>query len=127
MHFYIGSYDKAIADFESSIRSKQEQKDEANEGGDTMSSASNQTDLSDVGLCSLNVHESLFNIVLCCIQMRDYAQALERLSKLVHEAPKRYTKSLYLIRGLLYQALGNAGKSKGDLDVVQRLCSQDTQ
>ena len=59
--------------------------------------------------------------------MKDYKQALEKVSKLVHESPKRYTKSLYLIRGLLYQALGNMGKSKGDLDIVQKLCNQDTQ
>jgi hypothetical protein len=59
--------------------------------------------------------------------MKDYKQALERVSKLVHESPKRYTKSLYLIRGLLYQALGNLGKSKGDIDIVQKFCSQDSQ
>ena len=114
----MGDYQKAIVDFEASIKTKQETKDEANDGGDTLSSASNQTDLSDVGLCSLNVHESLYNIVLCYILMKDYKQALERVSKLVHESPKRYTKSLYLIRGLLYLALGNNGKSKGDLDIV---------
>ena len=124
MHFYIGEYHKAIADFEQSIVAKQEQKEDSND--DTLSSGSNQTDLSDVGLCSLNVHESLFNIVLCLIQLKDYKAALEKVSKLVHESPKRYTKFLYLIRGLLYQALGNVGKSKGDLDVFQKFCTQET-
>lgn len=124
MNFYLGEYEKAISDFEHSIKSKQEQKDEGNDG-DTVSNGSNQTDLSDVGLCSLNVHESHFNIVLCFIQLKDYKQALERVSKLVHDAPKRYTKCLYLIRGLLYQALGNTGKGKGDIDVVQKLATQD--
>jgi hypothetical protein len=76
-----------------------------------------------VGLCSLNVHESQYNIVLALILFKDYPQALERVSQLVHDAPKRYTKGLYLLRGLLYQALGNTSKSKGDLDVVQKLCA----
>ena len=49
--------------------------------------------------------------------MKDYKSALEKISKLVYEAPKRYTKFLYLIRGLLQQALGNLSKAKGDLDV----------
>jgi hypothetical protein len=53
--------------------------------------------------------------------MKEYKTALEKVSKLVYEAPKRYTKFLYLIRGLLYQALGNAGKSKGDLDVFTKM------
>ena len=66
MLFYTGDYQRAAGDFEQSIRCKQELKDEGNDS-DTVSNASSQTDLSDVGLCSLNVHESLFNIVLCLI------------------------------------------------------------
>jgi len=100
MNFYIGEYQRAINDFEASIKAKQEQKDDAND--ETISNASNQTDLSDVGLCSLNVHECHFNIALCYIQLKEYKAALEKISKLVHESPKRYTKCLYLIRGLLY-------------------------
>jgi len=41
-----------------------------------MSHSSSQTDLSDVGLCSLNIHEANFNIVLCYIQMKEYKFAL---------------------------------------------------
>ncbi len=69
MHFYLGDYQKAISDFELSIKTKQDQKDSDNAGGesDNVSQGSNQTDLSDVGLCSLNVHESHFNIALCYI------------------------------------------------------------
>lgn len=65
MNFYIGEYQRAINDFEASIKAKQEQKDDGND--ETISNASNQTDLSDVGLCSLNVHECHFNIALCLI------------------------------------------------------------
>lgn len=129
MHFYLGDYPKAIADFEASIKTKQDLKDtDGNgDGGDNMSQGSIQTDLSDVGLCSLNVHESHYNIALCYIQMKDYKTALERVSKLVYEAPKRYTKCLYLIRGLLYQAMGNVGKAKGDIEVYSKMQAQDAQ
>lgn len=124
MNFYTGEYQKAIVDFESSIRAKQDQKDHDN-NDETISNASNQTDLSDVGLCSLNVHESNYNIVLCYIQMKEYKAALEKVSKLVHDAPKRYSKFLYFIRGLLYQTLGNVSKSKGDIDAFTKLIQQD--
>ena len=40
--------------------------------GDDMSNASSQTDLSDVGLCSLNIHEYNFNTCLCFIMAKDY-------------------------------------------------------
>ena len=54
---------------------------------------------------------------------KEYKLALEKVSKLVHDSPKRYTRALYLIRGLLYQSLGNAGKSKADLDIVLKMDS----
>jgi len=57
--------------------------------------------------------------------MKEYKPALEKISKLVHEAPKRYTRFLYLLRGLLYQALGNASKSKGDIEVFNKLSQAD--
>jgi hypothetical protein len=39
MNFYIGEYQRAINDFEASIKAKQEQKDDAND--ETISNASN--------------------------------------------------------------------------------------
>lgn len=63
MLFYAGEYSKARKDFELSMVKKEENKDE-NENSDTESDTSNQTDLSDVGLCSLNVHESKYNQAL---------------------------------------------------------------
>lgn len=37
-----------------------------------ISMASSKTDLSDVGLCSLNVHETNFNVLLCHLMTKDY-------------------------------------------------------
>lgn len=113
MHFYTGEFQKAITDFEESLKVKQDQKDESNEG-DNVSHSSSQTDLSDVGLCSLNVYEAHFNILLCYLQIKDYKTAYSKLNTLIQECPKKYSKSLWLIRGLVNQALGNSQKSQND-------------
>ena len=119
MHFYLGEYEMAITDFESSLRSKQEQKDIENGGsenkdgnGDAQSENSNQTDLSDVGLCSLNVHEAHFNVLLCYLMVKEYKQAVELSTRLIRECPKKYSKFFFVIRGLSYLALGSLAKGK---------------
>ena len=62
-HLYAGNFDKAIQDFDTSVIIKKQIKLE-NENSDS-DSDSNQTDLSDVGLCSLNLNEHVFNKCLC--------------------------------------------------------------
>jgi len=82
MHFYSEEYDKAIADFQQTSTIMHANKhlhqtqnnftltnEEFNEMEDK-SQASSQTDLSDVGLCSLNVHEFSYNTVLCLIKSK---------------------------------------------------------
>eukprot|EP00347_Sterkiella_histriomuscorum_P010092 403338706 len=123
MNFYSGEYDKAIQDYELSIKSKQDQKDlegNNNGGDDNQSNSSNQTDLSNVGLCSLNIHESHFNILLCLILKKDYKQCMEKINKLIQEVPKKYVKSFYLIRGIIQAALGNNSKNKSDFEIYQK-------
>jgi len=44
---------------------------------------SSKTDLSDVGLCSLNTHETNFNILLCYLMTNDMQNALSKLSELI--------------------------------------------
>jgi hypothetical protein len=62
----MGEYEKAIYDFKASSVQKKISKE--NEGGtDDGSLDSNDTDLSDVGLCSLSVHENAFNVIISLI------------------------------------------------------------
>jgi len=68
---YEGEYEKSISDFSSALWTKKLAKQE-NENSDSDSDISNQTDLSDVGLCSLNVNEHIFNIALCKLLMKWY-------------------------------------------------------
>lgn len=81
MSFYSSDYTKSLSDFEQSSEIMHANKDlqriegkfdteindsdDDGDGGGGLSQRSSQTDLSDVGLCSLNVHEYSFNIVLC--------------------------------------------------------------
>jgi len=79
-----------------------------------LSMNSSKTDLSDVGLCSLNVHETNFNILLCYLMMGNYNKSLEKLSELIREAPKKYSKYFFLIRGLIYESKSQTDKSVKD-------------
>lgn len=68
-NFYCRKYQIAINDFQESARQKKESKTltigrEQEEPSETNSV---DTDLSDVGLCSLNINEYAFNIILCYI------------------------------------------------------------
>ena len=115
MFFYAGEYNKAWKDFKLSLVKKEENKDE-NENSDTDSETSNQTDLSDVGLWSLNVHESKYNQALWYLMMKKHQEALDLFDDLIEKGPEKYAKSLYLIRGLIHQQLGDNQKSKLDFN-----------
>lgn len=93
---YEGEYDKAIFDFQTALRTKKQAKQE-NENSDSDSDMSNQTDLSDVGLCSLNVNEHLFNIALCKLLMKMYPEALSDINQMVETSPKKYSKYLFIL------------------------------
>jgi len=64
--------------------------EEAKEDDDAVTVNSSQTDLSDVGLCSLNIHEYSYNTVLCLLMMKDYKKALTKLDYIFDTIPKKY-------------------------------------
>jgi len=115
MGFYSGEYDKAQKDFSLSLVKKDENKDD-NDNSDTESETSNQTDLSDVGLCSLNIHESKYNQAVWFLILEKYAKALKIFDDLIDNGPTKYAKSLFLLRGLIYQRLNETSKSKLDFN-----------
>lgn len=57
-----------------------------------MSHTSSQTDLSDVGLCSINVHEFTFNTMLSYLMLKDYRSALTKANSIIQDCPKKYSK-----------------------------------
>lgn len=76
MYFYTEEYDKAISDLKQTSKIMHANKNlnrtqnnflsghEDEKEMDRASNDSSQTDLSDVGLCSLNIHEFSYNIIL---------------------------------------------------------------
>lgn len=86
-----------------------------------LSMNSSKTDLSDVGLCSLNVHENNYNILLCYLMLGDHAQALTKLNDLVNETPGKYQRHFFLLRGMLFKRLGENERSLKDLGRYEKL------
>eukprot|EP00826_Nyctotherus_ovalis_P041395 TRINITY_DN4158_c0_g1_i2.p2 TRINITY_DN4158_c0_g1~~TRINITY_DN4158_c0_g1_i2.p2 ORF type:complete len:120 (-),score=41.78 TRINITY_DN4158_c0_g1_i2:454-813(-) len=71
-HFYSKNYEEAVNDFEASIVAKREAATLticANRSQSENPCDSVDTDLSDVGLCAVNVNEYHFNIILCFIMV----------------------------------------------------------
>lgn len=62
---------------------------------------SSQTDLSDVGLCSLNIHEFTYNTLICLVCMKQWSEALQRIDFLLETVPKKYSEQLWLLRALI--------------------------
>jgi len=85
-----------------------------NNHDENASNGSSQTDLSDVGLCSLNIHEFSFNTVLCLILAKNYEQALAKLDYILQTISKKYAGQLWLIRGVINRTLGYEAQSKKD-------------
>jgi tetratricopeptide (TPR) repeat protein len=101
MYFYAGEYEKSICDFEQSSsimhsskvlypRNQFPDDEDLDDNADNLSQASSQTDLSDVGLCSLNIHEYSFNTILNLIQMKEYKKSLTKLDYILDTIPKKY-------------------------------------
>lgn len=64
-------------------------------------SESERTDLSDIGLCSINNNESLFNILLCYIRLGDQAKSASAVKKLENSCPTRYKSDIRKLKGII--------------------------
>lgn len=134
MQIYAGEYEKAMADLDQSsgimhankvLYEKNQFPDDEIEMGETpaadnASNASSQTDLSDVGLCSLNIHEFSFNQVIALICLKQYEKALEKLDYMFNTIPKKYASQLWLIRGQIHKALRNQTAAKKDFKRAEK-------
>lgn len=91
-----------------------------------MSNDSSQTDLSDVGLCSLNIHEYSVNTAMCMILAGDYKKALSKLDYIIDTIAKKYAHQLWIIRGVLNQILGYTDQSKNDFKRAYKYDKENT-
>ena len=53
-------------------------------------SQSDKTDLSDVGLCSMNKSEMLYNVTLCLLKLKRFKKARKCIGKLMRVIPQKY-------------------------------------
>jgi hypothetical protein len=72
------------------------------------SHGSQRTDLSDIGLCSLNIREFSYNMIINHIQNKNWDQALAIINKELTESLQnsdhtKNVKQLYLVRAMIYQ------------------------
>lgn len=104
--FYMQEYEGAANDFKMCSQLKHESEKKGgydNNQNQTMiiynqsrgstpilSMHSSKTDLSDVGLCSLNVHETNYNLFLCYLMMKDKERSFEKVNEIIVQAPKKY-------------------------------------
>lgn len=81
-----------------------------------LSMHSSKTDLSDVGLCSLNTHETAYNLMLCHLMRRNFNEAKDKLNEILFSCPRKYQKYFYLLRSLVFNELdNNSEKAKKDM------------
>ena len=71
--------------------------------------------MSDVGLCSLNIHEFSFNTALCLLLAGEYKKALSKLDYLIDTIAKKYVNQLWLIRAIVNDILGYKEQSGKDI------------
>ena len=123
MHFHSGAYEKSLADFTSALESKAKTAEEA----EAESDGSSRTDLSDVGLCALNAHEAAYNRALCLIMMRDLRRAVFELGDVIERAQPIQSRGVYLLRGVILQALGEGARAKEDFEAATQHDPETTQ
>ena len=80
---------------------------------------STHTDLSDVGLCSFNVHESNYNLLLCLLMEQKYDDCINLIKIILATIPPKYQKCFLLINGLIRELQGDAEKSDKNFKKVK--------
>lgn len=101
--------------------------DDLEGANDNASNASSQTDLSDVGLCSLNIHEYSYNSIICRLCQRNYKKALEILNYMFETIPKKYAGQLWLISSQVHLLSGNQAQAKKDLKRAEKYDNESYQ
>ena len=81
---------------------------------------SNKTDLSDIGLCSFNSNESIFNQFLCYYMLNDHEHCVQKLNELGKKTPKRYAKQILLLRVIVLETFGQVDKAQEELKKLKQ-------
>lgn len=66
------------------------------------------------------MHEFSYNIVLCLIKAKRYEEAFEKVTFMLETLPKKYTKEMWILRGILASVIGNYKVSKTDFEYAEK-------
>jgi hypothetical protein len=92
--FYLKRYADAIQDFEITNQKAGKNAFDQTQLSNTFKSAiTDKTDLSDIGLTSINSYESTYNILICQLLMNKKEDCVKSLSLLFQQLPPKYQKS----------------------------------
>ena len=72
---------------------------------------SSHTDLSDVGLCSFNIHENNYNLLLCLLLEDRFDDGIGLIKTILGQVPPKYQKCFLLLNGLTRERQGDEEKS----------------
>ena len=75
---------------------------------------SSDSDLSDIGLCTVNRHEQQFNIMICCMMTENYNKACESATAIIENSNPNYANKVWIVRGIRRSLLGR--KQEADMD-----------
>lgn len=109
MLIYVGRFEDAAVEFDKASQVMHAGKNVR--ARDDQSNHSDQTDLSDVGLCTLNVHEYTYNKLICLICEERFADAMQLCTYLIDTVPKKYLSQLWLLRAQISEKYVQTCKS----------------
>lgn len=79
----------------------------------------NESDLSDVGLCSLNRFEHQYNVMICSMFTGDYEKALKLVTGILKNAEPDYADKCWLIRGIIHTLRGKIGEATSNFKAAR--------
>ena len=80
---------------------------------------SNKSDLSDVGMCSFNQFETMYNLLLCYLFLGDREQSLQQLSVLGSKLPDRHKNNFGLLRLVVFEHFGMNKEAEKEMKIFK--------
>ena len=81
---------------------------------------SNDSDLSDIGLCTVNRHEQQYNLMICHMMVGNYDKACEHATSIIENANQNYANKVWVIRGVLRSLLGKKEEALIDFESAKK-------
>ncbi len=119
VRFYLRQYSKALTDFQDAYSLMSSSKTYIKDSEeDPNAEQSVDSELSDIGLCTLNKYEYTYNSMLCLLMSGDLEKALVLANNVIDNAGIDYVNKMWLIRGAILQTLGK--KEEGTMTTIKR-------